>query len=75
MENPFKARDRRGAKKKLDRLIAIPKDIPIEEHPYVIELATMWEEYEAHILDLRKKQADLKAKVDLFKKDYPRKFL
>ena len=55
---------------KTEQLKSLPQHIPLEEHPYMLWLAHLWEEQDKAIALLRRKQHDLKVEADEFSSSY-----
>ena len=55
----------------VDKLLIVPKTMPIREHPYVLFLAGKWERLEEQIEKLKGEQWELKQATEEFGKTYP----
>ena len=66
--------EKRGRPKKeamVEKLKAHPKTMPIREHPYVLYLASKWEDLHAEIGKLQREQDELSIATSEFKEGYP----
>lgn len=66
-------RGRPNKERKEKLLKASPQNVPLEEHPYMLWLADQWEDAEAEIGVLKRKQDDLKIAAHDFSESYPNK--
>ncbi len=68
--NPMSKRGRPTTAKKTEQLKSLPQDVPLEEHPYILWLAHLWEDQDESIALLNRKQVDLKNEADRFSSSY-----
>jgi hypothetical protein len=61
--------------KRAEALKAKPSTCPIEEHPYMLDLAAKWEGFEREIEGLKQRQIELKKAASDFVETYPKKYL